>query len=52
MRTTVDIDEDVLRERGGVKDFDKYNVVPGSSPRSLDWDGLKDLMKEAKEKIS
>ncbi|MBI3396816.1 MAG: SDR family oxidoreductase [Spirochaetia bacterium] len=38
------IDEDVLREKGGVTDFDKYNVVPGTKPRVLDWNGLKDLM--------
>ncbi|EHK41241.1 uncharacterized protein TrAtP1_004683 [Trichoderma atroviride] len=29
------LDEDFLREHGGVSDFSKYSVVPGSSPRRI-----------------
>ncbi|KAL7900986.1 NAD(P)-binding protein [Trichoderma sp. SZMC 28014] len=29
------LDEDFLREHGGVTDFSKYSVIPGSSPRRI-----------------
>lgn len=29
------LDEDYLREHGGVTDFSRYAVVPGSSPRRI-----------------
>ena len=29
------IDEDFLRKHAGVTDFDKYSIVPGSSPRRI-----------------
>lgn len=29
------LDEDFLREHAGVTDFDKYALVPGSSPRRI-----------------
>jgi NAD(P)-dependent dehydrogenase (short-subunit alcohol dehydrogenase family) len=29
------LDEDFLRDRAGVTDFSKYNVVPGASPRRI-----------------
>lgn len=37
------LDEDFLREHGGVQDFSKYNVVPGSSPRRIMPQKLPDL---------
>ncbi len=40
------IDEDVLRERGGVTDFSKYNVVPGGNPVNLDWKELDSVLKK------
>ncbi len=46
------IDEDVLREKGGVKDFSIYNVVPDGSPRILDWKVLSkeiQMMRPGKE---
>ena len=37
------IDEEVLRQ-AGVDDFSKYAVVPGSTPRRLDWDELQEII--------
>ncbi|KAK1831772.1 hypothetical protein QBC39DRAFT_306530 [Podospora conica] len=31
----LELDEDFLRREGGVTDFDKYSVVPGSKPRRI-----------------
>ena len=31
----MELDEDFLRREGGVTDFDKYSVVPGSKPRRI-----------------
>jgi NAD(P)-dependent dehydrogenase (short-subunit alcohol dehydrogenase family) len=42
------IDEDVLRERGGVTDFSVYNVVPDGQPVNLDWDALQDVLQQMK----
>ena len=40
------IDEDVLRERGGVTDFSIYNVVPDGEPKTLDWKTLEGVIVE------
>ncbi|KIL90949.1 hypothetical protein FAVG1_05645 [Fusarium avenaceum] len=37
------LDEDFLREHAGVKDFSKYNVIPGTSPRRIMPQTLPDL---------
>ncbi|KAL6924561.1 hypothetical protein FSST1_001835 [Fusarium sambucinum] len=37
------LDEDFLREHAGVKDFSKYNVVPGTAPRRIMPTSLPDL---------
>jgi hypothetical protein len=31
----LELDEDFLRRHAGVTNFDKYSVVPGSSPRRI-----------------
>lgn len=31
----LELDEDFLRREGGVTNFDKYSVVPGSKPRRI-----------------
>ncbi len=43
------IDEDVLREKGGVTDFSVYNLVPDGDPKPLDWDGMFEMMLSARE---
>lgn len=42
------IDEDVLRDCGGIQDFRRYNVVPDSQPRLMDWALFDQLIEEAK----
>ncbi len=42
------IDEDVLR-KAGTEDFSRYAVVPGSSPRSLDWNELQHVIQSFSE---
>lgn len=37
------LDEDFLREHADVKDFSKYNVIPGTSPRRIMPQTLPDL---------
>lgn len=37
------IDEEVLRA-AGVTDFERYNVVPGSQPRNLNWNEIADIL--------
>lgn len=39
----LELDEDFLRREGGVTDFSKYAVVPGSSPRRIMPAALPDL---------
>ena len=31
----LELDEDFLRKHGGVTDFSKYAVIPGTSPRRI-----------------
>lgn len=31
----LELDEDFLREKCGVKDFSKYSLVPGANPRRI-----------------
>lgn len=40
------IDEDVLRERGGVTDFSVYNVVPDGKPVDLNWKEMETIFKQ------
>ncbi|KAH0538760.1 hypothetical protein FGG08_004648 [Glutinoglossum americanum] len=39
----LELDEDFLRKHGGVTDFSKYSVVPGSNPRRIMPDQFPDL---------
>lgn len=40
------IDEDVLRDRGGVTDFSVYNVVPDGKPIDLNWQEMENVLKQ------